>query len=57
MASHRLRLCLMIVLVHAAGGEEDEALGHLLSGNELAGQGRHLEAIEAWRFSLLLGMR
>jgi hypothetical protein len=57
MAAHRLRLCLMIVLVHGSGGADDEALRHLLSGNELAGQGRHLEAIEAWRFSLLLGMR
>lgn len=53
----RLILCLLIVLVHLAGGEDDEALRHLLSGNELAGQGRHLEAIEAWRFSLLLAKR
>ncbi len=41
-------LCLLIVLVHVVGGADDEeALQHLLSGNELAGQGRHLEAIEA----------
>jgi hypothetical protein len=37
----------LIVLVHVVGGADDEALRHLLSGNELAGQGRHLEAIEA----------
>ena len=42
-----LRLSLLVVLVHASGGADDEALRHLLSGNELAGQGRHLEAIEA----------
>ena len=40
-------LCLLIVLVHVVGGADDEALRHLLSGNELAGKGRHLEAIEA----------
>ncbi len=48
-----LRLSLLVVLVHASGGADDEALRHLLSGNQLAGQGKHLEAIEAWRFPFL----
>ena len=45
----RAQLAMLLVLATACGGADDEALRHLLSGNELAGQGRHLEAIEAWR--------
>ena len=41
---------LMLILSIQCGGADDKALERLLHGNELAGQGRHLEAIEAWRF-------
>jgi hypothetical protein len=44
--------CLLLLLALPGGGAQDEALQHLLRGNELAGKGRHLEAIAAWRFAL-----
>lgn len=42
-------LLIFAVLFPRCGGAEDEALRHLLQGNELAGLGRHPEAIAAWR--------
>jgi tetratricopeptide (TPR) repeat protein len=44
-----LLLIFAALLPRECGGAEDEALRHLLLGNELAGLGRHVEAISAWR--------
>jgi len=42
-------LLLLLLLSRQCGGADDEALRHLLLGNEFAGQGKHIEAVEAWR--------